>query len=88
MTTTIRIRDSDNATGRFGEVMKLLSLHGIKQRFISCSDSRIATVLTELSYTHTQTHTHTHGLYWGPQNVHFRAQNIDCYLFPIYLRRY
>jgi hypothetical protein len=60
MTTTLRTRDSKNVTGPLGEVMKILSLQGIKQRFISCPASRIATVLTELSYTHTHTHTHTH----------------------------
>jgi len=87
MTTTLRTRDSDKVTGRLEKVLKLLSLHGIKQRFFSCPASRIAIVLTELSYTHT--HTHTHKGYTGePQNLHFRAQNIDCFLFPIYLRRY
>jgi hypothetical protein len=57
MTTTLGTRNSDNVTGRLGEVMQLLSLHRIKQRFISCPASRIATVLTELPYTHTHTHT-------------------------------
>jgi hypothetical protein len=57
MPTTLGTRDSDNVTGRLGEVMQLLSLHGIKQRFISCTASRIATVLTELSYTHARTYT-------------------------------
>jgi hypothetical protein len=52
MSTALRTRDSDNITGRLGEVMKQrLSMQGIKQRFISCPASRIATVLTELSYT-------------------------------------
>ena len=60
MTTTLETRDTDKGTGRLGGEMKHLSLHGIKQQFISCPASRISTIRTQLSYTHKRTHTHTH----------------------------
>jgi hypothetical protein len=57
MTTTLETRDTDKGTGRLGGEMKHLSLHGIKQQFISCPASRISTIRTQLSYTHKHTHT-------------------------------